>query len=64
MSSTMLHILRHAPQDDTHFASSLRVMGPHQGLLLWVPGRDARGAARTRARLSPRTLRSYSPGLH
>lgn len=34
MNSTMLHILRHAPQDDTHFASSLRVMGPHQGLLL------------------------------
>lgn len=30
----MLHILRHAPHDASRFASSLRVMGPKQGLLL------------------------------
>lgn len=34
MSATLIHLLRHAPQDDTHFASSLRVIGPQQGLLL------------------------------
>ena len=34
MRSTLLHLLRHAPQDDTHFATSLRVIGPEQGLLL------------------------------
>lgn len=34
MSAPLIHVLRHAPQDDTHFASSLRVIGPQQGLLL------------------------------
>ncbi|MEL0167440.1 MAG: sulfurtransferase complex subunit TusB [Pseudomonadaceae bacterium] len=34
MSATLLHLLRHAPQDDTHFASSLRVIGAQQGLML------------------------------
>ena len=34
----MLHVLRHAPQDSSRFASALRSMGPEQGLLMIEDG--------------------------
>jgi|TARA_R110002126_G_scaffold138654_1_gene283233 tRNA 2-thiouridine synthesizing protein B len=62
-SLTMLHILRHTPQDTSRFASSLRVMGPKQGLLLIEDGVYAllpRTTALSALQLLPASVRLYA----
>ncbi len=59
----MLHVLRHAPQDSSRFASSMRVMGPKQGLLLIEDGIYAllpRTAALSALQLLPANVRLYA----
>jgi tRNA 2-thiouridine synthesizing protein B len=59
----MLHVLRHAPQDSSRFASSLRVMGPKQGLLLIEDGIYAllpRTTALSALQLLPASVRLYA----
>ncbi|MEH6566275.1 MAG: sulfurtransferase complex subunit TusB [Halopseudomonas sp.] len=59
----MLHLLRHAPQDASRFASSLRVMGPRQGLLLLEDGVYSllpRTTALSALQLLPASVRLYA----
>jgi len=59
----MLHILRHAPQATSRFASSLRVMGPRQGLLLIEDGVYAllpRTTSLSALQLLPSSVRLYA----